>query len=267
MAGARKKRSTLAQLVRRSLPKYKKRKARKYSILKRVGNPNLTYAFARTVNITSETAVVNNWLELASAGAGFNNTGGAKWLIDNGVQGTMNYWAFSYKFSLANIPNLTEFTNLFDEYRISKIKVRFTPYSTQVESVTQDSTATQAVGGLSPIMHYVIDHDDDNTPTANEAGIQTLQEYNTYRKVRMIGDNQKDIVLMINPKSPGAVETIAGLTIAGTTRYNAWLDLAQTSIPHYGLKGVFECLSPRDDQSSFVCRIETTYYMEFRGAR
>lgn len=47
-----------------------------------------------------------------------------------------------------------------------------------------------------------------------------------------------------------------------------WLDMAHTNIKHFGLKGIFEHLNASVATAiSTPLRIETTYYMAFKGSR
>lgn len=64
------------------------------------------------------------------------------------------------------------------------------------------------------------------------------------------------------------MQITGGTGIAAEGRRGAWIDCNQSTVPHFGLKGIFEMLSTHATLPSyFPMRIETTYYMCFKGVR
>lgn len=60
----------------------------------------------------------------------------------------------SFRITLDTLPNYSEFTTLFDAYRILQTTVTFFP------------TSSMSSGALNSILYTVIDYDDDNVPTS-----------------------------------------------------------------------------------------------------
>jgi len=130
------------------------------------------------------------------------------------------YGAFS--FNVNSMPNIAAYTSLFDKYKIMKVEVYFTPYlATEVLN-----TAPVTV----PRLHTCVDQDDEAVPTS----VAELEQFSTYSQVR----GTAPLVRVFKPR---AIMQIFQSAIA--TSYavapDVWLDLANPTIPHYGLKYAF----------------------------
>lgn len=183
--------------------------------------------------------------------------------------GNLLFGWLTLSFSLANLPNLSEFTSLFDSYQIRKVVVSIIPYQSEAQ-VSQEQLAAGAVnwGDFSPIVHYAIDHDQVPPVTSNESGVAVLQQYVSYKKRRLISPGGKGFRIVIKPRCATGVTNAAGTVVTGAeTRRSQWLDLAQTGIPHYGLGMVFESISPSTTNFAVPFRMETTYYLKFKSPR
>lgn len=119
----------------------------------------------------------------------------------------------SYSFSLAGLPNSSDFTNLFDQYRIVQAEARFIP--------------VYAPGEFPGSIYTAIDYDDAVDISTTEAlQYQTLQITGLYQPfLRTLNPTAADIVYNGN------------VTVAyGQRSRNEWIDVASPSVPHYGLK-------------------------------
>ena len=152
----------------------------------------------------------------------------------------------AYDFKLSYLPAYTDFTNLFDQYRIVKVKIEFIP----------NLTGNGAPGnpGLYSIFHMAVDHTDVGTP-ANTAEIL---QYDQHRTVQPF----KPFSMTFKP-APSA-QYFNTLTSSGYgPRAGAWIDGSSPAIAHYGLKYVWDCNSATATQMvPFV-----TVWAEFREAR
>ena len=129
------------------------------------------------------------------------------------VQGTTPVDLFgALAFSLNQFPDFTEFTSLFDQYRISTIQLEFVP------------TTGQNTG--SPIL-TAIDYD-DSTPVTS---VGALLEYNTL----MITSPGQFFQRTFNPKV--SVATYQGIaTTAYSSMGGIWIDAGYPAVQYYGLK-------------------------------
>jgi hypothetical protein len=120
-------------------------------------------------------------------------------------------------FYLAQISNQSNFTALFDQYKIDYLEYTFRP---QANATTLVTTSTV------PRFITAIDYDDSNTP----GSLAALEEYmsaETHFTDTFTRRFRPKILTMIwdgsNP-APGGSTTAP------------WIDCAQNLIPHYGLK-------------------------------
>lgn len=123
----------------------------------------------------------------------------------------------SYQFALSDLPNNSEFTNLFDEYRILKVSIMFIPYL-----ISTNTSANNPV----PIFAYVVDKDDAGTPSS----LNDLLQYPACK-----------VQSVLRRASVKFVPRISAAVYGGpaTTSYGSkvmWLDCSNSGVPHYGLK-------------------------------
>ncbi len=170
---------------------------------------------------------------------------------------TSQYASFAMAFTLSDLPGYTEFTSLFDEYRINRVDLHLIPGSTT--SLTPDTTA----GAIRGFLHTAYDPDDINAPTASTAGIAALQQYETYRADNLFSYGMR----------PWAVEprvALAAYSGAFTSYANEpakWIDAGSPAVQHYGLKGVLEISNPESSAASVVWRWVIKFHLQMRTAR
>lgn len=126
----------------------------------------------------------------------------------------------AFRFALQQAANITEITNLFDNYRIAKVKLMFALSSTE-------STVSGASGAPMPIINYAYDPDDDSVPTSRTSVLE-----NGYCQTRRM-DRPFSITL-----TPRAQQSVVGGTgsAGGLLPTQTWLDCNSPAIYHYGLK-------------------------------
>lgn len=133
------------------------------------------------------------------------------------VTDTQSFGAMS--FNLQQLPNYTEFTSLFDVYRIVAIKVKFVP--------------DFAYGSLNPIttnvlygcFHTAIDRNDD-TPVGS---LDEILQYDTYKQCRLPQISSRYFKPMT--------------TITDASFKKKWYDTQDSTEPYYGLKYAVDGIS------------------------
>jgi len=129
--------------------------------------------------------------------------------------------ANGFTFALSNLPNYTEFTSLFDQYRILQASVSFLPYSNSSQSGTVNSSFPGIIGSA-------VDYDDASLPAQTD-----LQQYESYKR----NSCYVEFVRTIKPRL--AIATYNGSTFTGyANKYAQWIDANSPGVPHYGLKTV-----------------------------
>lgn len=132
--------------------------------------------------------------------------------------------ATAYSFALSQLPNVSDFTSLFDQYKLTGVKVTLTP-------ALSEGIASPLAGTASPLgfsrVHSVIDYDDNTAPTSEDQ----LLEYGSHKSTAPFQTHSR----YIKPKLLQEVYR-SSLTTAYSPRANTYLDLTYTDVPHLGMK-------------------------------
>lgn len=159
------------------------------------------------------------------------------------------------QFTLQQLPNYTEFTNLFDNYRIHAIKMTFFRPSVANSASEMDQLVR---------LHTAIDYDDAATP----ASINELMNYDNYQVIALRDQFMRNgkFSRFWRPRIVREVYRTAVSTAYEPARPKM-LDCAYPDIPHYGIKWALEM---QDAQPAAVTmpadmtlQYTITYYMSF----
>lgn len=148
----------------------------------------------------------------------------------------------SYTFTLSALPDSTEFTALFDQYRIMQVRIEFTPLFT-------DTSATVAY----PPIYTAIDYDDANSVTGAQ-----INEYDSV----MFTPTGTYFERIFVPRIALAAYSGA-FTSFGQPKAGFWIDCASPSVVHYGLKTVL----PVAGAANQVWSVRAHLMLEFRESR
>ena len=237
--------------IARALP-YKARRRRIYKgkvgklvpnvhMFRRVANYSNSGNLIRTGIITQSTDVL--LLTLSSIGS------------------AIQYGAGAVYFTLDAVPNSTEFTLLFDEYRIESVVIKFTPFWTQ--SLTA-AAAVGTAGQTTVLWHDIFDEDDAGIPTATDAGINEMRQYNNYRVRTFV--NGRPITKTMRPRTQGVAAITAG-TIGSTANMTLprkiFYDCNEPAIEYYGYKFICEASNSGANTVLYIkCEVTTTFTMK-----
>lgn len=155
---------------------------------------------------------------------------------------------YGLAFTLGGLPNASEFTTLFDQYKIQGIKVRFMPRG----NVSEINNATaNAITSLAT----VIDYDDAATPT----GVAQLAQYTNFKLTR----SDRQLTRYFKPRiNVGAINSVAG-GVQNKMNTTAWLDCSVDTTEHYGMKVVIA----EPPVSTTVFDMLVTMYLAFKNVR
>lgn len=151
-----------------------------------------------------------------------------------------NFTLGSFQCALSQLPGYTEFTNLFDQYRINKVRIDFIPCATQ-----------NGLNTTFNLFHMCVDHTDVTAPTVPS----DVYQYDNHRTVRPY-----------QPFSLTYKPAIAATYWQGTTasgygpKSGAWVDSKSPGCAHYGCKYAWECNS---STVTWICT-RVTMWCEFR---
>lgn len=155
----------------------------------------------------------------------------------------------SYSFNIASLPDITDFSNLFDQYKLNAIEVTFIP------NITSNDMNPVSTYYEMPNVHSIIDRDDDAAPGA----LTNLMQYPSYRRTRGHQVHKRYW-------KPALAQTIykTGATTGTAQKGPMWLDLADTTIPHFGLKLYID---QTNASTNIKYSMYVKYFLQFKGIR
>ena len=126
----------------------------------------------------------------------------------------------AYAFSFNDLPNSSEFSALFDQYRVNKLVIKFVPNHNSSE-----------VGSTKALMEFnsVLDFNDQTAPTA----LNQLYEYANWRMTRGNAIHTR----VFTPAVLSLVSTTSPTNYQGDqSKWKQWLATSQLDVEHYGIK-------------------------------
>lgn len=157
-------------------------------------------------------------------------------------------------FQLSDLDQVSTLSALFDQYRIDRVLLRISTKNQNV-NLAQIASPNQAY----PTMRVVCDFDDATAP----ASTSDLQQYDSCTDLGP--GNSMDIV--IEPavtKAVYASGAFSGYTVESSS--DQWLDIANTSVPHYGVKFAVAALQASATYS-YQWTVSAWYTVSFRNTR
>lgn len=169
-----------------------------------------------------------------------------KWFDQGTVtstSGASGLYAFS--FQLADIPDASSFSSIFDQYKIDQVDVTILPLTLP--------SAPGATYGFA-LLWCAVDYDDSVAPGS-------VSSVTNYSNSICVGPG-KSANFTFKPKISGDVDQ-AGTPEASYVT-NAWLNCTKSSVPHYGFKiGVTQSTTT----NLTAWRVLTRYHIGFRSCR
>jgi hypothetical protein len=167
------------------------------------------------------------------------------WDVGNISSAVTNTY-LAYSFTLGDVPNSTEFTGMFDQYRFKRVMFVALPHCTYNPVAAAANSTTKLL--ITP------DYDDDTVLSAENDILQypSVEIYNFDKEIRKT----------ITPRM--AVAAYSGAFTSYANMDNQWIDAASPSVKHYGLKIVILAAS-----TALLSgwRVFLTYDLEFRNVR
>lgn len=130
----------------------------------------------------------------------------------------------AYSFKLDNVVNPSDFTNLYDMYRINKVTLFVEPLWDQAGSVAS----------ANPVNYRLrVVHDyNDNNPLTDEDQYLEYSNCKSYTAIR-----NRSIKITLYPKINNTVENVGGgQAFTSMASNKVWLNMADDEVPHFGIK-------------------------------
>lgn len=140
---------------------------------------------------------------------------------------------------LSSFPSVSEFTALFDSYRITQMTVQFIP-----------------VADPGSALYTVLDYDDSNILVT----LASVLEYDTLH-ISQTGQLQTRVF------TPRVALAAFGSSVFSSfaQRSNVWLDAASPTVPHYGVKWYFPAIPGLPSAPAYTIIVTTV--LQFRNPR
>lgn len=157
-------------------------------------------------------------------------------------------------FSLDMLPNYSEFTSLYDQYRINAVVVKI-KFMQQTPSQTEQVAVPDVV---QPVLHWIVDSTDAAPPTT----LDQIRQYGNYRYKAMTANSP--INIKIFPKFARANYRTAVTT--GYSPARGWVETASPNVPHYGLKMLVDggWAAGTGEHNVGAMMVECKFYMSFK---
>jgi len=148
------------------------------------------------------------------------------------------------------MPNVAEFTNLFDQYRIKRVNVRI------IFSNNDSGVATPAT--TLPVVHCYNDYND--TAAKNLAAVQEYPDIKTFQLGK-----EKDIRWSFVPRVRSDVLTNSGISSSSAMNIpSPWIDTSSNNIEHLGARIFLNNIGRTTAADLGTCLFLIDYFLEFK---
>lgn len=149
---------------------------------------------------------------------------------------------------LGNLVNSTDFANLYDQYRINYVVVKFW--------LRIDPGAQTAGTASYPKLYWYRDYDDATIP----ASLNEIRE-NAKCKIAVMNPNRPITIKF----KPNTLQLLYQSAVANQFKpvFGQWLDMSTTSTGHYGIKYAIDNLT----NTNYSVDIEDCFYFQCRQPR
>lgn len=161
---------------------------------------------------------------------------------------------FGLTFQVSDVVNASEFTALYDQFKLTGVKLRMWLMRDNSASASTAGPAQIAAFRI-PLMYYVVDHDTSTDPTTDE-----LRQYSNCKMWQF--NNGRPFSIYIKPKMLTEVyrTPITRSTVPTTPRF---ISTDQIDTQHFG----FRARLINMDDSSILLRRELTYYFSCKNPK
>jgi hypothetical protein len=153
------------------------------------------------------------------------------------------------------LPNYTEFTNLYDQYRIDWVEGKF--------SFSNNNSSNTSPGTTLPIMYLAKDYNDSKV-----AGVTDLQQYSTQTMWQLGNAQGRDGIKNISVKPNVDVGLYQGLTTGYGRGKPMFVDTSSPDVLHYGVKIAYDPINfPAASTLVGYLAVTFTYHMSLKNTR
>lgn len=169
----------------------------------------------------------------------------------------VNDQGYAFSFAISDLPNSTEFTNLYDHYKLGMVEMIF-------ELVTSSFTASPVESNALPTILITPDYDNATAP----GSISVIQQYGQCERFTFSA-SKPTFSRRIVPRFPTAVvATTGGVIVGAGVATPGFLDCSYSSVPHYGLKFWISNYNVNTvGDTGIVINVSFRYHIDMRNTR
>jgi len=171
--------------------------------------------------------------------------------------------AGNYTFELTDMPDYAAFANLYEYYRIDKVKVDFRAMNNQAPQGGGGVQGTN-VNSFTSLgrIHSVIDYNSANNYNATRAGIQDMMKDNSYRCTTSSRNHSRTF-------TPKILIEAGGASVGAISKSKQWIPTGTTTnaLSHYCLKWLLEGGDGAAGQASFMIEPTVTMWVSFKDIK
>lgn len=155
--------------------------------------------------------------------------------------------------STISMPNRTEFTALFDQYKILSYTIELRPRFNSRDAAYGAGTVADI-----PTVYWVYDQDDATPPSS----MSQLMEHPKVRSGRL----DKPVYITVKYPTVTTLEYNGGIITNGySVKRSPWIDCNSYQVPHYGVKYAIQGTIDRDYKALFDIRVK--WRLAFKNPR
>lgn len=164
----------------------------------------------------------------------------------------------SYAFRLSDLPAPTDFSSLYDQYKIKGVKIYFIPVSNVVVGITGGVSGHPGTY-FSNRLFTAIDYNDGTAPTS----VDQMREYQNSKWTPYNRIHKR----WIRP-AVSAVPS-SGETLQWPGKSQPWVPTTNNAVYYFGLKYAMDSVTGITPPSTgdLLYQVEATYYLSFKGPR
>lgn len=162
-------------------------------------------------------------------------------------------------FQVSDIPQILSYSKLFEYYKIDKIVVTYRYKCAGVPGAyIANPLNTQIFQEINPTILFKVDH--------NDAVAQTVADLkqSARLKEKQLTNSMPNFTITLKP----AVQSEAYKSLTASTyipKWNQWLSMADTTVPHYGLKMQIQCPAPQANYNYGSLFIQKKIYFSVKN--
>jgi hypothetical protein len=162
---------------------------------------------------------------------------------------------FAAAFQLSDWAQSSTYASVFDQYRVELLR-----YFIKSGNNAIGLAGAAAVNQVNPTMYVVVDRDDNNALASYGAALQ----YDNV--IELEGQDNGEITLV--PSLTPAIYAGGAFSAYATERSDrVWIDIANTSVPMYGIKGVIGTLAAGAVSYDWTWLVSVEAIVSFRNTR